>query len=103
MWDSSKRQAIVIGHTPSTATDDKDDQTTNKLSKMLQLFNYGGFTMLNLTDNLRDTQKSIINHCEFAGYLADDKSHVDDNLPAKITPDMNPKVMCEGKHGMELI
>jgi hypothetical protein len=59
--------------------------------------------MLNLTDNLRDTQKSIINHCEFAGYLADDKSHVDANLPEKIMPDMNPKQMCEGKCGMELI
>jgi hypothetical protein len=38
-WDNSKRQAIVIGHSPSTADDDHDDQSTNKICKILSLFN----------------------------------------------------------------
>lgn len=61
-WDREKRQSVVIGHSPSTATDDKDDFTTMKLTKMCRMQGYGGYHLLNLSDPVDDTRKSIEQH-----------------------------------------
>lgn len=69
----------------------------------MKLFAYGGFTLLNLSDPPKDTQKSIINHAEFAGWLADDKSQYDPNIPLRVEADSNAKQMCAKKCGLEMI
>lgn len=57
-WDQSKRQCIVIGNSPGSATEGKDDKTTSKLKNKLNTCGYGGYILLNLTDEI-DILKSF--------------------------------------------
>jgi hypothetical protein len=48
IWDEKLPLAMCIGLNPSTANDNKNDQTISYLIKMLRILGYGGFYMTNL-------------------------------------------------------
>lgn len=47
-WAPGGMRAIVVGHNPSTADADKDDQTIRRLTQLLRDAGYSGFTIVNL-------------------------------------------------------
>jgi hypothetical protein len=48
IWDIELPKSMCIGLNPSTANENKNDQTINYLIKMLSKLGYGGFYMTNL-------------------------------------------------------
>jgi hypothetical protein len=48
VWDETLPKAMCIGLNPSTANNNKNDQTISYLIKMLTRLGYGGFYMTNL-------------------------------------------------------
>jgi hypothetical protein len=48
IWNDKLPIAMCIGLNPSTANENKNDQTINYLEMMLQKLGYGGFYMMNL-------------------------------------------------------
>jgi hypothetical protein len=47
IWDSGKPKAMCIGLNPSTANDEKNDNTINILIRVLTHLGFGGFYMMN--------------------------------------------------------
>lgn len=47
IWDETKPLVMCIGLNPSTANENKNDQTISYLIKMFQILGYGGFYMMN--------------------------------------------------------
>lgn len=87
MWDQERRQAILIGNTPSTANDQQDDMTTLKMNKIMRIFGQGGYTLLNVTDDLEDTKKSIEDHAEYRGELNSSPNDMTDSNNSLEVPD----------------
>jgi len=48
IWDSNKKQALVIGINPSFADQKLDDPTVSKLITLCRYNDFGGFILLNL-------------------------------------------------------
>lgn len=48
IWNTKLPVLVCIGLNPSTANEEKNDQTINKLIRIVQNAGYGGFYMMNL-------------------------------------------------------
>jgi hypothetical protein len=48
IWDKKERLAMFIGLNPSTAKEDRDDRTIERIRSIVKGWGYGGFYMMNL-------------------------------------------------------
>lgn len=95
-WDKTKRQVVIIGSTPSTANDSKDDRMTMRLNTILRFFGQGGFTVTNITDPLDVIKATINKHSDFKGM-----KQIQETENSPLTKDSSEEEPAEVKEHLE--
>ena len=72
IWDDSKPFVLFIGLNPSTADEDGEDHTTNKLTKFTEKWGYGGFYIVNLFGIIETESDEMKKHSSPVGNSNDD-------------------------------
>jgi hypothetical protein len=62
IWDESKPMVMFIGLNPSTANEEKPDNTITKVKKIAYFNGYGGVYMLNLFGIVSSDPRILLTH-----------------------------------------